>query len=288
MDEDLKNELTSAFEEQSESENNESINENGEQLVQQQPVDEWLDAPKSFKKEYNETFKSIPLDMRKYLHEREKEVERGFSDIGNKLNGYKFVDDAYSSRAERLGNIPSKEWIESLAKIDDMMESDPQGTIMAIAEAYGIDLSKQSNVEPSQDVTMQKITTLESNLNNYMKQQQSAFDGQRAKEAFEAFVSAKNEDGSPKHQYFDKVRQDMGKFIGVAKDLEEAYNMAIWQNQDIRSEMITRQQESELEKAAKDAEKAKAASFSPKGRAQPQTSGNLRDILEAQFAGVPE
>lgn len=49
-------------------------------------ADEYLQAPPSYKKEYWEIFKSLPPVMRRYLYERESEIERAFSRLNNELD----------------------------------------------------------------------------------------------------------------------------------------------------------------------------------------------------------
>lgn len=250
-------------------------------------VDAYFDAPKSYKKEYAEQFKSLPPEMRKYLHEREKEVERGFSEYGNKLNGYKWLDGVYQPRQERLNKLgisQPKDWIDYLAKVDDALATDPQGTLRTLAEAYGVNLSGENN-EDTNNPLLQKISKLEANFNSLSgfiaNQRQS-----EAQSAVESFINAKDESGNPKHPHFDAVKTMMGQLLTskVATSIEDAYQKAVWLVPDIQQKMLSSQAEASLKAKAEEAAKAKAAGFDPKGKAagiKPEMT--LEEELEQKF-----
>lgn len=250
-------------------------------------VDEYLDAPKSYKKEYAEQFKTLSPEWRKYLTEREREVERGFSDFGNRLNGYKWLDNVLTPRQERLakaGFAKPQDWIEALAKVDDAFAEDPQGTIKKLAEAYGVSLETNNNTEQNNPL-LQKISRLEQNfssLNGMIASQRQA----EANQTINNFIEAKDENGNPKHPHFDSVKNVMGQLLNsrMAKDIEDAYAKAVWLVPEVQEKMISARQDAALKKKVEEAAKAKEAGFDPKGKAaaaKPELS--TRDLLEQQF-----
>ena len=93
--------------------------------------------------------------------------------------------------------------------------------------------------------------------------------------------------------HFEAVRNDMADFLesGKAQSLEQAYKMAIWSRDDIRQTLIEQQQIEAQRKYEEQqrAARAKTASVSVKGSSpssggsQP-VKGDLRSILESQFA----
>ena len=104
---DLRDELEQGFtsvETQSETPISDNVEE---QPVSQETavIDEWMDAPKSYTKEYQDTFKTLSPEWRKYLIEREKQVERGFSEKNNRIDAYKWADNAFNSRQERMAKL---------------------------------------------------------------------------------------------------------------------------------------------------------------------------------------
>ena len=149
-----------------------------EQTTSQEPAvtDEWMDAPKAYKQEYQESFKTLSPEWRKYLIDREKQVERGFSEQGNKLSSYKWADDVFSTRQERLGQMgftKAQEYIEHLTAIDDALAKDPVGTLRALSEAYGVDINNNDQISNS---FAKRIAEMEQSLANqqaYIRQQQT-------------------------------------------------------------------------------------------------------------------
>ncbi len=108
---------------------------------------DFLTAPRSYKKEYAETFKSLPPEMRRYLHERESEIEKGFSRMSNELNSRRWIDEVFAPRSERLGKLgisKAKDWVETMARIDDALETDPSAALQSLAAAYGVSLGQSA------------------------------------------------------------------------------------------------------------------------------------------------
>lgn len=142
-----------------------------EQSDTQAVVDVYLELPRSYKKEYAAVFKTLPPALRRYLHERESEIERGFSKINNELNAKRWIDDIFGSRAERLcrhGIRKPQEWIEAMAQIDDALDSNPCEALRYLTEVYGVkDLFPVSVCQPS---GLEGVTTRLSQLENSLQE----------------------------------------------------------------------------------------------------------------------
>ena len=258
-------------------------NANEEQPANQEPAvtDEWMDAPKAYKKEFQDSFKTLSPEWRQYLIEREKQSERGFSDMGNKLNDLKWVDNLYNTRAERLkanGYSKAQDYIEQLAQIEDALSADPQSTLQALAEAYGVKFNDNTALSSLQR-QVNDVQQLVAAQRQYIQQQQQETGNRLVNE----FVNAKDEAGNPKHPYFNDVREVMTDLIrkGAANDLDTAYNMAIWTNGDIREKLIQAEKAKELAAKVDKAKKAKDAGFNPTSKTVPPAKEEtLRDSLE--------
>lgn len=258
-------------------------NANEEQPVNQETAvtDEWMDAPKAYKKEFQDSFKTLSPEWRQYLIEREKQSERGFSDMGNKLNDLKWVDNLYNTRAERLkanGYSKAQDYIEQLAQIEDALSADPQSTLQALAEAYGVKFNDNTALSSLQR-QVNDVQQLVAAQRQYIQQQQQETGNRLVNE----FVNAKDEAGNPKHPYFNDVREVMTDLIrkGAANDLDTAYNMAIWTNGDIREKLIQAEKAKELATKVDKAQKAKDAGFNPTSKTVPPAKEEtLRDSLE--------
>lgn len=256
--------------------------------VQEPVIDEWMDAPKSYTKEYQENFKTLSPDWRKYLIEREKQVERGFSDLGNKANAYNWVNDAFSSRQERLaknGINQVQDYFNILMQIDDALTTDPQKTIQALADSYGVNFSDNNSSLDSLRGELRDVQQALALQQAYLKEQQT----KQANLAFNEFVNAKDEQGNLKHPYLNEVRQDMINLIkgGVSQTLDDAYNKAIYLNEAVRNKIISEKSQAELNSKVAEAGKAKAAGFNPSSKTEPEErEKSIQELLEDAFNKV--
>lgn len=287
---DLRDELEQGFSSaETQSEPQTTGNAAGEQTASQEPavIDEWMDAPKAYTKEYQENFKSLSPEWRKYLIEREKQVEKGFSEQGNKIGAYKWADDVFGTRQERLGKLGfkgSRDYVEHLTAIDDALANDPVGTLRALSEAYGVDVNNNEQISNSLQKQINEIQQSLANQQAFIQAQQT----QNANKAFDEFVAAKDEAGALKHPYWQEVRTDMVPLLqnGISTTLEDAYERAIWTNKDVREKIIAAQAKADIDSKVAAASKAKEAGFAPKSKqTAPDRELSLREELEAAFEG---
>lgn len=152
--------------------------------------DSYLKAPLAYKREVAELFATLSPEMRKYLHERESEVEKGFSRLNNELQIKHFLDQAFSSKGMKHGFKNSKDWIEKLIMVEDLLDENPAAILSYLAKAYGVDFGgskKQTNSELQLEMLARAISNLEEKLNQKEKYSAElmvkAKDAQKAKEA---------------------------------------------------------------------------------------------------------
>ena len=263
---------------------NENINEN---ITEGTPQDQTLEdssvpAPKSYPKEFQESFKSLSPEWQEYLLQREKQVEKGFSELGNKVSSYKWSDQIFEDRKERLqalGYNGAKEYIQKLISIDDALYQNPAETLKKISDIYG---TQNANNNASMTDEQRKIWENINRASKMFEQKQNEaalFDVRR-------FENAVTEDGRLKHPFFKVVGQEMIGALksGAANDLEEAYQKALWLNSKTREKMIDDQISRVLEGKFSAAQKAAEASFSPSSKTEETPKElSLREELEAAF-----
>lgn len=288
---DLRDELESGFSSAEEQSETQTTSDNVEEhTTSQEPavIDEWMDAPKSYTKEYQETFKTLSPDWRKYLIEREKQVEKGFSEKNNRIDAYKWADNVFNTRQDRmakLGFSKAQDYIEHMTAIDDALELNPAETIKALANAYGVNFGETNN-------SMTELQRQVASLQQMMQSQQSFIQNQQQAQVnneFEAFIGAKDDAGNLKHPYFEDVRADMANILksGAAKNLEEAYKHAIWANESVRAKLIEEQVKQQLNSKVEAAKVAKDAGFNPKSKVQGEVPEmSLREELESRFKDI--
>lgn len=261
----------------------------------QPPADEWLNAPKSFKAEYAEQFKTLPPEWRKYLIEREGETEKGFSHINNELNQRKWIDEILTDErkaAFKEKNVSPADYFKGLVNLADILDSDPHNGIKYIAQRLGIDLSGKEVSNEQVPAFMSELETIKKEMAGFKQYMEQAHK-ERALADLKAFTGAKDEQGNLVNKYFENetIKSEMARLMraGLASNLKEAYERALWQSPEIREQLIREKIEKEMMQKTADAQKAKTAAFSPKGKQaafasdKPKTT---RELLEEKFEAL--
>ena len=258
--------------------------------IEEKPAEKVVDetivaAPKSYRKQFAEDFKNLSPEWQNFLLEREGQIERGFSEANNKINAYKVLEDMFKANQQRLSPYfeKAKDWLEGLAKIDMAMEKYPLRTIKAIAKYYGVkvDFPNHRGVK-APNAIIERLEQLELGFNvlqNHFKEEENA----RFEREFANFGSECDDEGCPKHPFFDEVKEQMAAMIknGYVSSFDEAYSKAIWIDPQIREKLISKQ----IEVRADQAQKAQSAAFAPKGKAAaPLKALSLREELEKNMA----
>lgn len=245
-------------------------------------VVEVINAPSSYKQEFKDSFNTLTPEWQKYLSTREKEVEQGLSRARNQ---YSWVDKAYNDRKDNLksqGFNSVQEYFDTLVNIADNLERNPQATIAQLQSIYGV----TGDNNPLQ----QQIIELSNRLNQQQGYLQ-AKENERIKSEFDTFLNAKDEKGNLLHGYYEEVKPDMIKLlnVGLAKNFEDAYNQAIWQNESVRNKIIAERANESLTQKTAIAKKAKTASFDPSSKTEPApVTYDLREELERNYDKLGE
>lgn len=260
-------------------------------------------APSSWKPAAQEAFLKAdrgepltPEEIRLLTSEaerRESDFHRGVSEFKSHSERAKAYDQAiapYQTHLQNLG-VDAPTAISALMRADyTLRNSDPVTKAQyfrQLANEYGIDLNQEvPQVDPNTEYLMRQMDALRQQQemwqNQFRQQEQT-----KAQHELSQFATAER-------PHFDAVRNDMADLLetGKAKDLQEAYEMAVWMRSDIRQTLLE-QQRSEVQRKAHEAaqaQKAKAAAVSVKGSSptsagvQTGSKGSLRDVLAAQFA----
>ncbi len=242
-------------------------------------------APKSYRKQFADEFKNLSPEWQNFLLERESQIEKGFSEINNKVNSYKVLEDLFKQNYERLSPCfeKAKDWLEGLAKIDEAMDKNPLRTIKAIADYYGIKIEfpNHRNIRANSEI-IERLEQLEHGFNalqNHYKKEKSA----RFAEEIESFGKKCDENGCLMHPFYAEVKEQMAEMLakGFVGSFDEAYGVAIWLNPNTREKLIGKQ----IEERASQAQKSQDAAFAPKGKAvAPTKILSLREELEKNMA----
>ena len=163
------------------------------------------------------------------------------------------------------------------------MEKYPLRTIQAIAEYYGVkvEFPNHRGVKAPSEI-LNRLEQLEHGINalqHHFREEEN----ERFVKEFANFGKECDEEGCPKHPFFDEVKEQMAEMIknGYVSSFDEAYSKAIWLNPLVREKLISKQ----IEVRADQTQKAQNAAFAPKGKAAaPLKILSLREELEKNMA----
>jgi hypothetical protein len=166
--------------------------------------------------------------------------------------------------------------------------------LLQTAQQYGVDLGTaqpQQGVPPGLETIQQRLDRLERERQEEQNAAQQRLHAEVQTE-LEAFAA------DPKHPHFEVVKGHMSALIaqGVAKDLQDAYDQAVWARTDTRATLLAQQRAEEEQKrkaeAKQRAEAARKKSLSITGgpgntAAESAPEGrSLREELQAQMAAA--
>jgi len=196
-----------------------------------------------------------PSAIQAALIKRDADANEGGRRWSEEKRAYDEMLAPVREQAQRAG-VDEREGLNRLLSASAFLERDPANAIAWLAKTYGVDLSKP-NDNPKQPASQpdpqfvqlhQKVQTLEQSIAQRERTE--------AQSAIQQFASA------PGHEHFETVKSAMGQLIasGQAKDLNDAYEKAIWTDPTIRPQLIAAQTASaEAARRAKEKETADRA-----------------------------
>lgn len=260
-----------------------------------------IEAPASWNAQGREMFAKADPKLREYILQRDQEQAAGVAKLKEQYEGKaKFAESMwaevapYEAMIRAEGGTPQSA-VKSLLGMAYIMRTgtpqQKQQLLLKTAQDFGVDLGaplpEQQRLDPTVDALQREIATLKQELGNWRNQQESER---------QSSILSEIEQFKANHPHFEAVRVTMGRLLdtGEAKDLEDAYDKAVWANPELRAQLLKEQQEKaekdRAEKAKAEAARAKAASVSIAGA--PGNAGNgagkapassIRAELEQQF-----
>lgn len=228
------------------------------------PLEPLVKPPAALSAEAKEKFNELPDWAKKEWVKREEETHKGFTRHDEDRQFGKSLKDVISPYMP----IISAEGGTPLTAIQDLLNTayilrtaPPQQKsqlFAKLANQFGVDLGQlpqPANINPDVQALQQQVQHLTGYINqaqNTQKQQEQAqIDGQ-----INAFAS------DPKNVHFEAVKAHMAALLkeGLAEDLQDAYDQAVYARPDIRSTLLqSLQQDTEAKQIAEKKAKAEAA-----------------------------
>lgn len=270
---------------------------------------------------------TIPPEVQKDISRLEDSVQTAKAEWGKKGERLNRFDEILAPHVDRwrIAGLDEVSGIQTLLAAQASLDRNPLDGLVHIArsygvtpaqlaQAYGLQMSGQQpgmEGQPTPTMAPDVAAVLQQHLSPLQQQvqtlQQQLSDGAKQSEA-ERLADAQRQvqdfANDPANLYFENVRQDVGQLIesGAAKSLQEAYQKAIWMNDDIRPLLLKAQTEEAAKTAAtaqadaarKAQEQARSKASSarqaggsvtgapaPGAQAPAAPNGNLRETLAA-------
>lgn len=271
-------------------ENTENATEAQETLVEAIPPKK---APSSWRKEAQELYGKLPQEFQLL----QEEVERREADFHKGIESYKSKAQ-FADAMERVIS-PHMQTLQSLGVTPDvavhhLLEADrvlrysrpdqKRAYLQQLARSYGIDLGQQPEGEPSyQPSTDPRVDA----VINYLRQQEAMRQQQEV-----AQLNSELSTFAKDKPHFEAVRNHMAGLLqaGVAKSLQDAYDMAIYASPDIRAQVLAQQQaeadqrrQQEAKSQAEAARRASSVNVPRRGNLNPvKPKGSMEDTIRAE------
>lgn len=220
------------------------------------PAEQPLSPPERWSAEWKAKFTALPRDAQQLLLDREGEYDKGFTqksqEAANLKRQYEPLEPILAPRRQAwaMQGLDDARALTQLLALSDFAANKPQEFIQWFAQQRGINLTPPPAQEgaaapttPDFTPILQKVTSLEQQLQT---QQQAEI--ARQINAFKA-----------DHEHFEDVRTDMANLLnkGLATDMQDAYEKAMWANPTVRQKLLDSQR-SALEAEHKAAEAKRA------------------------------
>lgn len=207
----------------------------------------------------------------------------------------------------RLNGVDPKAWLDQVMEIDRLARSDKNRALAHLAQMWGVNPQELVASQGNQALPPQvhqvltaygrKIQELEGTLTAKQRAEQDAVRSS-VQSAISSFIGATDEQGEPKHRYYEQVESLMTPLVVQMRQanpdkpareiLEEAYEQATWAHPEVRQEILASSQrtkeERERQEAAKRVAEAKRAappvSAGPNGKAV-SAGMSRRELLSA-------
>lgn len=259
------------------------------------PAEIKSDAPVALSGAIKAKWKDLPPDVQAEWKKREDDIHRMMTAKEGELNlgrSIKEIATPYEHIIRADGGTVEGAVRDMLNTNYILRAGTPQQKAQAVMSAiqrFGIDMSvlgnqQQANPLAAVQQELQQLRQM-ADPNRIKSQLQEQMEADRINGEIQAFAA------NPEHVHFEAVKSTMGSLIssGRATDLQTAYDMAIWSDPSIRSELLKAQQAQEAEKkkaemAAK--KKASASVAGSPGLASPNANApqkSLEDELRDQM-----
>lgn len=267
--------------------------EQQQQPPQAKPHDSY---PNTWPKELSADWAKLPENARQQIHKREQDFHNGIRQYKDAAGFGQAIANEMLPYQEmmRTANVTPQAVVRSImSSLKEMSTGTAESkasTFLKLADEYGIDLSTvmslrqraPSQAAPDLSPVLQRIEKVESRITQADQEREEA---QRQHD--DALVQKFLND--PKNEHARTVASQMSTLLtsGQAKDLDDAYQQAIWLHPEVRAQLLAKQEAERRKKEAQEAtaaRKASAANVTRRGTPPaPATKGSIEDTARAVY-----
>lgn len=199
-------------------------------------------APSSWSPKVREQWASLPEEVRKEVIRREEASVNGVRKLQEEFEPIrKFAGqlDPYIQEARSLGTDAGEYIARTMAAERSLRSNDPKerfNALLNIADTYGVPLRQAlgGNPVPTQGQSAQLPPEVVRELQEAREYREQA-QRQTLEQQVNSFKEGK--------EFFEDVRELMAGLLdaGTAKDLQDAYDKAVWIQPEVREVMLARQ-----------------------------------------------
>lgn len=206
--------------------------------------------PANLKPELRAAWDAAPPELRKYISDREAEVHKGFTRMDEERQFGKQLKDViqpYMPLIQAQGGNPASA-VQSLLNTAYIFTAGTPAqkiqALQAVAQQYQIpldqiqQLQRQTQVDPTVAALQRQVQELSQARQQELTQREQLEQHQIQSE-IAAFAAA------PGHEHFEQVKPHLAALLtnGLAKDLQDAYDQAVWARPDLRATVLAAQQQ---------------------------------------------
>lgn len=269
------------------------VTENVAEVTEQPQV---KPSPKSLKKELaDKHWANLDPELQDALLQRDTDYEKGIEGYKSKAEKAEAFDRAlspYMATIQSLGVQPDVA-VTELLKTDHTLrygnEQQKLAMVQGIFQAYNINPQNLFNyLQNGAPQVNPEIAPVYQELHALRQQQEALLREQQQRE--QQTLTSEIERAKEGKEHFDTVREDMAALLQAnrAKNLDEAYEMAIWARPELRATLLQQERKNAEAEAlkAKQQQRSQAAGVSVRGSSPSATTSmptNLRDMIASQF-----
>ena len=232
-------------------------------------------APGNLKPELRAAWEAAPAELRKWISDREAEVHKGFTRMDEERQYGRQMRDVispYMPIISAQGSDPVsavKSMLNTAYILNTGSPAQKAAALSQVAQQYQIPLElliQGAQQQPRIDPTVADLQRQVQELTQFRQQeltQREQMQQHQIQSEISAFAAA------PGHEHFDAVKTYMGSLMtgGHAKDLQDAYDQAVWAHPELRQTVLAAQQQT--------AQQAQAAQAQARAAAAKRAAGSV-------------